>query len=220
MKHSNPSTRTRDDDRKRLVRYCAVVAPAAGITTGLFFAMQNLIAGEQIQAPDLIIYEVSPYVEQEAPEKPIPPIIRPTRPESISPPPSPPKLVTSIEAPDVPAQSYSGAAPADYGEAILDGMRPKGIGAVIDRTLQPISPPVLTYPRDAARQGLESDCDVHLRVSPRGDPYDVYAECDHPAFEKEAKRSIEKVRFAPQIRQGLPVTVTGVVYPLEFRLKQ
>lgn len=220
MTHSNPSMRTGDTDLKRLARLCAVAAPAAGITTGLFFAMQNLITGEQIQAPDLIVYEVSPYVEQEAPEKPFPPSPRPIRQEPISPPPSPPNLVTSLTATDVPAHIYRGAAPADYGEAILEGLRPKGIGMVIDRTLQPISPPVPTYPRDAAREGLQGDCVVHLKVSSRGDPFAVDAECSHPAFEKEARRSIEKVRFAPQIRQGLPVTVTGVVYPLEFRLKQ
>lgn len=220
MTSSTPLMPMAETNQKRLSRLISVALPAAGITTGLFFAMQNLIAGEAFSPPDLVVYELPPYVAQTPPPKPIPPVRKPQRPEIISPPANPPKLVNSINAPDVPIAIYGGAAPADYGEAILEGMRPEGRGMVIDRTLQPISPPVPTYPRDAARQGLQSECDVHLKVSPRGEPFDVYAECSHPAFEKEAKRSIEKVRFAPQIRQGLPVTVTGVVYPLEFRLKQ
>ena len=220
MIDSNLSKPLIETNRKRMSRMIAVAAPAAGITTGLFFAMQNLIAEDEFRAPDLIMYDLPPFVEQEAPEKPIPPTRKPKQPETIKPPPNPPKLVSSIATPDVPINLYTGAAPANYGEAILDGMRPIGIGAVIDRTLQPISPPVPTYPREAARQGLESDCNVYLKVSPSGEPFDVAADCSHPAFEKAAKRSIENVRFAPQIRQGLPVTVTGVVYPLEFRLKQ
>lgn len=220
MTHSTPSMPMAESHQKRLSRLISVALPAAGITAGLFFAMQNLIAGEDFSPPELIVYEVTPYVEQTPPPKPLPPPPKPPRPEIISPPANPPKLVNSIDAPDVPIAIYGGAAPADYGEAILEDMRPEGRGMVIDRTLQPISPPVPTYPRDAARQGLEGVCNVHLKVSPRGDPFDVYAECSHQSFEKEAKRAIEKVRFAPQIRQGLPVTVTGVVYPLEFQLKQ
>lgn len=220
MTNSTPSMPLTEPPQKRLSRLISVALPAAGITTGLFFAMQSLIAEDAFSPPDLVVYELPPYVEQTPPPKPIPVTKKPQRPEILSPPANPPKLVSSINAPDVPIEFYSGAAPADYGEAILKDMKPQVRGMVIDRTLQPISPPIPTYPRAAARQGLESDCNVHLKVSPRGEPFDVYAECSHPAFEKEAKRAIEKVRFAPQIRQGLPVTVTGVVYPLEFRLKQ
>lgn len=220
MSTSNFSLPTAETNRKRIARLLWVALPAAGVTAGLFFAMQNLIETDDFEAPTLTVYDVHPYAEQKEP----PPESRPprkiVRSEPISPPPNPPKLVSSIEAPDVPIGLYDGAAPADYGAANLDDIRPKGIGAVIDRNILPISPPVPTYPASAIRQGLEAYCEVHLKVSPKGDPFDVYAECSHPEFEKAAQKSIERVKFAPQIRNGIPVTVTGVVYPLEFRLKQ
>lgn len=220
MSHSVPSLPTTETKRKRLTRLLSVAAPAAITTAGLFFAMQSLIETDEFEAPDLRVYDVLPYAEQEPPEEPATLTRKHTRPDTITPPPSLPKLINSIDAPNLPINLYGGAAPADYGDAILDGLRPQGIGMTIDRSILPISPPVPTYPSSAIRQRLEGYCDVHLKVSPKGDPFDVYAECSHPVFENAAKRSIEKVRFAPQIRDGLPITVTGVVYPLEFRLKQ
>lgn len=206
--------------QKRMARLLSVAFPAAGVTTGLFFAMQNLIKTDDFDAPALTVYDIEAYAEQktEPPESPPPPRVINTDP--ISPPPRPPKLVASIETPDVPLGLYEGVVPADYGAANLDDIRPKGIGAIIDRSILPISPPLPTYPASAERQGLEGVCDVYLKVSPKGAPFDVDAQCSHPVFEKAAKRSVEKVKFAPQIRNGLPVTVTGVVYPLEFRLKR
>jgi len=220
MSNAGPSILVAETTQKRITRMISVAAPAAGITAGLFFAMQNLIAEDEFSAPELRVYDLKPYIDQKPPTEPTPPPPRPIRQDPISPPPSPPKLVISVIAPNVPIGTYDGAAPADYGEAILNSLRPTGIGMIVDRSLLPISPPVPTYPASAIRQGLDGDCDVHLKVSPKGDPFDVHAECTHPEFENAAKRSIEKVRFAPQIRNGMPVTVTGVVYPLEFRLKQ
>jgi len=217
---SNMQPSPLESHRKRLARLISVGLPAAGITAGLFFAMQNLIAVDDFEAPELRVYDVHPYAEQKQPPEPTPPIPKLIRQDPILSPPSPPKLTISIDAPDVPIGTYDGAAPADYGDAILNGLRPTGIGMTVDRTLQPITPPVPTYPAGAIRQGLDGYCEVHLKVSPRGDPFDVYAECSAPMFENAAKRSIEKVRFAPQIRNGMPVTVTGVVFPLEFRVKR
>ena len=59
-----------------------------------------------------------------------------------------------------------------------------------------------------------------MNVSIRGEPFDVRADCTDRVFERAAKKAVEKVKFAPQIRDGLPVMVTGVIYPLEFQLKQ
>jgi len=209
-----------ETNRKRMLRLISVIAPAAAITAGLFFAMQNLIETDEFEATALRVYHVLPYVEQETPEADIPPSRKPHRLDTISTPPSPPKLISTIKTPGLPISLYVGAAPADYGEATLDGLRPTGAGMAIDRGILPISPPIPNYPSNAIRQTLEGYCDVHLKVSPKGHPFDVYAICSHPVLKNAAKRSIEKVRFAPQIRDGLPVTVTGVVYPLEFRVKQ
>lgn len=204
----------------RVKRFLVVAMPAGAVTFGLFTAMQNLVAAESPEAEALPEYELVEFkpIEIDDPEKP--PRQPITRPDPVAPPPSPPDLVKTVENPKLPSGSYGGAAPASYGEPKLGPIVHQRTTAIIDRSLQPITPPLPQYPRNAAMNGLEGYCDVHLTVSPRGEPFNVQAECSDRVFEKAAEKSVRKVKFAPQIRDGLPVTVTGVVYPLEFRLKQ
>ena len=204
----------------RVKRFLAVAMPAGAVTFGLFAAMQNLVAADAPEADALPEYELVEFkpIEIVDPEKPRREPVTPRDP--VAPPPSPPDLVKTVDNPKLPAGSYSGAAPADYGEPELGPIVPDRAKTIIDRDIQPITPPVPQYPPKAAMDGIEGDCDVHLSVSPQGEPFHVQADCSDRVFEKAAEKSVRKVKFAPQIRDGLPVTVTGVVYPLEFRLKQ
>ncbi|MEM7638663.1 MAG: TonB family protein [Pseudomonadota bacterium] len=204
----------------RVKRFLAVAIPAGAVTFGLFTAMQNLVAAESPEAEALPEYELVEFkpIEIKDPKKPDREPI--TRQDPVAPPPSPPDLVKTVENPKLPSGSYGGAAPAEYGEPELGPIVPKRASTIIDRGMLPITPPVPQYPRKAAMDGIEGNCDVHLSVSPQGEPFHVQAECSDRVFEKAAEKSVRKVKFAPQIRYGLPVTVTGVVYPLEFRLKQ
>lgn len=203
----------------KLYRFSLVAVPAGLITVSLFATMERAVAVDDFSPPEQIAYKLDPYMEQEAITETPPPKMKPVRAPDIVPPPSAPDLVKDITFDSIPDPGYTGTRPADYGEADLGQLKPQRATSVIDRNILPITPPVPTYPARAANSGLEGDCNVYLNVSVRGEPFDIRAECTDRVFERAAMRAVQKVKFAPQIRDGLPVTVTGVVYPLEFRME-
>lgn len=205
--------------RSALRRFSVVALPASLITASLFTAMHSAVEVDDFSPPEQTPYALEAYMKPSVIEDPLPVKILPQRPDPIDPPPSVPNLVKDISIVDVPQTDYYGAAPADYGEVDLNMIKPRRATSVIDRSILPITPPVPNYPSDAATRGLEGNCDVSLSVSTRGEPFNVRADCTDRVFESAARKAVQKVKFAPQIRDGLPVTVTGVVYPLEFRLE-
>ena len=169
--------------------------------------------------PKHTVYDLEAYIDVGEPKGPDERPPKPPRPDVIDPPPQPPNLVKDIKNVDLPFNGYAGVAPPDYGDAEFAPILPERTGVIQVRDIQPITRPVPIYPPRAAANGLEGNCEVVLGVSTRGEPFNVNATCTHRLFENAARRAVEKVKFVPQIRDGLPVTVTGVVYPLEFRLE-
>jgi len=205
--------------RSSLRRLCIVAVPASVITGSLFALMQSAVEVDDFSPPEQVGYVLEPYINPPIIEDPLPEKIKPQRPDIVDPPPRAPNLVKDINVADAPQIDYYGKVPADYGDADLDLVKPRRATSVIDRTILPITPPVPNYPSAAAKRGLEGSCDVFLSVSIRGEPFNVRADCTDRVFESAARKAVQKVKFAPQIRDGLPVTVTGVVYPLEFRME-
>ncbi len=200
-------------------RFATVALPAGTMTVALFLAMQHLVQAEDVSPPKQTVYDVQAFMDVVPGPEPTRATIRLKKLDPVDPPPRPPALVKDIEIVNLSDAGYGGAAPADYGAADLEMIKPSRITSIADRTMIPITPPVPLYPRRAETLGVEGTCDVHLNVSTRGDPFDVRANCTDPVFESAARKAVQKVKFAPQIRDGLPVTVIGVVYPLEFKLK-
>ena len=204
---------------KMFIRATVVMVPAAVMTFGLFTAMRGAIASEDIAPPSQTVYELQPYLEtvEQAPPDLVNP--KPTRPEVLDPPPQIEKVRADPTKVDLSGLDYSGVRPATYDGPTIGSILPTRMPALIDKDMRPLQPPVPVYPRRAAEKGLQGDCDVYLSVSPRGEPFDVTAKCTDRLFERSAENAIKKVKFTPKIRDGLPVTVTGVVYPLEFRME-
>jgi protein TonB len=207
-------------ERTGLKRLGVVVIPAGLITISLFTVMHQLVAVDEFTPPEQTVYELQPYMEAEIAEPPARPERKLVRPDPIDPPPLPPRLVKYFSKVDLPISGYEGIAPFDYGATAFAPMLPKRVSAISVRTMQPVTQPVPVYPRRAAERGLEGDCNVYLSVSMRGEPLNVQAECTDRVFESAARKAVQRVKFVPQIRDGLPVKVTGVVYPLEFRMQQ
>lgn len=206
-------------NRSQVARLSLVAVPAGVVTVSLFVAMQSLVEVDDFSPPELPVYEL---VEFEPIKIDPPTIIRDDSHDKLKPvkaPPRTPPLVNELEIVTLASVGYSGSTPANYGEADFKPILPKRVSAIPIRDIQPITPPVPIYPRRPAELGLEGECNVYLDVSMRGDPRNVRAECSHRLFESAARKAVQKVKFVPQIRDGLPVTVTGVVYPLEFRLE-
>ena len=205
--------------RSHFKRLGAVLVPAGLMTASLFAAMQHMIAVDDFSPPEFTSYPLEPYIEADVKEDPKRPERGPTKLDPIDPPPRPPSLVKEISDVDLPISGYKGVAPADYGASDFRPILPERVSAIQVRTLQPITPPIPVYPQRAQTLGLEGDCEVSFSVTMRGEPIDVRAECSDRVFESAARKAVQKVKFVPQIRDGLPVTVTGVVYPLEFRME-
>ncbi|MEO1660602.1 MAG: TonB family protein [Pseudomonadota bacterium] len=203
----------------RWKRTLAVAVPAGAMTLALFSAMHHLVAVDDFEPPVQRAYSVEALMAQETSK----PVERPSRkvvkPKPIKAPPQPPKLIKSVNNAKVPLGTYTGGIPADYGEADFDSIKPKRASAIEFRTLEPLTPPIPVYPGSAASRGIEGSCEVYFSVSIRGEPFDVQADCTDRVFRSAAIKAVKKVKFAPKIHDGLPVTVNGVVYPLEFRME-
>ncbi|HBN94177.1 MAG TPA: energy transducer TonB, partial [Hyphomonas sp.] len=89
-----------------------------------------------------------------------------------------------------------------------------------DRTPVPVRPPLPAYPSAMAKRNVEGDCVVRFNLTARGLPFDVTAECTPSGFESEARRSVSRAEFLPQIIDGQAQESRGLTYPLEFRLNE
>lgn len=199
-------------------RLAAVAIPAGVMTLSLFAMMKSLIQVDYVAAPDQAVYELSAYIEQTDREEIIERQKKPKRPKPIDPPPMVDQLVKSVSNPSLPTNGYASVAPAVYGSPDLKILAPTRATSIIDRKIKPITPPLPIYPDSAAKRGLTGDCEVHFNVSPQGEPFSIRAQCSDRVFKRAAEKAVSKVKFAPKIHDGLPVTVTGAVYPIEFRM--
>lgn len=197
-----------------------VAAPIAAAIAYLLFGwfMPWVISGD-FEEPDLSEKRV---LEALVPQEETTEIRRsarskPRRLDSADKPPPPPELTASKSDIDLPTPTIQGQAPT---ELRLDRMSSLAIDpvAISDRDAQPISPPQVTYPQRMAERGTEGSCEVRFDVNPRGEPYNVEADCTDSGFRREAERSVSRVRFAPKIVRGQAVERRNVVYPLEFTL--
>lgn len=205
--------------RTKTRRLLGTALPAGAMTVGLFMAMDHLVKVDDFEAPELTSYKLVTF-EPIVIDPPKTPDRQPVKPiDPVAPPPSQPKLLNEVNnVKGIPAD-YQGAAP-EYAPGDVGSILPNRENTIQMRHLLPITPPVPVYPRPAISRSLEGDCEVSFSVSIRGEPFGIQADCTDRVFKSAATRAVSKVKFAPQIRDGLPVTVTGVVYPLEFRLKQ
>jgi protein TonB len=204
--------------QRALLKWIAIMSPASAITFALFVAMTRAVAVEYVEPTDLPTYDLDAYVETPRIDDPRPTIVKPIRQDVLDPPPIPKPISTKIKVDLEPIDYLPNAEPVQN-LPVLKKILSKGAAPYFDKNLRPIQHPIPVYPRKAASMGLEGFCDVSLSVTPRGDPFNVQAECTDRVFESAAERAVKKSKFTPKIVDGTPVTVVGVVYPLEFRLE-
>lgn len=202
----------------RFVKWGATTIPAGIVTVSLFVAMTQAIAVDHVSPADPTVYEVDAYVETPKLEEEWPKTIKPVRSDVLDLPPLPKPLNSKIKV-DLTPVDFTPTTEAIYKVPDLDEIAAKQTALYIDKEMRPIQHPIPAYPRKAAQDGLEGRCEDSLSVSPRGEPFNVSAECTHRVFETAAERAVKKSKFTPKFVDGTPVTVVGVVYPLEFRLE-
>ena len=200
----------------------ALRAPTAALLAlpvayGLFLMMSTLIDVKEVtlvKAPSRILGIITPNRPEpdEGTVKPHHPDI----PDATPMPPPPAKFSATKSDIDLPVIHIAGAVPA----ALRTHVTMPTINPVLvsSRGYQVIRPPMPVYPSRASARGISGSCSVAFAIDPRGKPYKVSATCTDPVFKSEAERSVLRAEFAPQLVDGQFVSVTGLEYPLDFKL--
>ena len=186
---------------------------AGAVTAGLFLLMAGLIA-EEFQPEDrtrLEAMELNPKVEDIVVMERI---IRPAIYQPIEVPPPPPVVdIAQTPRPTEPIVDMAGRKP-DFKPTEIS-FAPVTI-VESDRNVQPIHRIPPQMPPRAERSG---HCKMRFNVSAEGQPYDVTAlSCSQSLFERASVRSVQSWRYRPKVRDGRPVSRTGVETKITFNL--
>ena len=202
-----------------LTRMAMAIVVAGGVTFGLFYVMQHLVAfGDEVNLDedrsfrfvDVIedIEETPPQLKERAVEKP---------PEVEAPPPE-------IDTPEVQVEGPNtlgvGIGPANAGAGVdLQGI---DLGPSQDGDYLPLVRVQPQYPRRAQERGIEGYVIVELTVNEDGTvpPESILIiEADPKGyFERAAKKAAEKFKYKPKVVNGQPQQVSGVKYRFSFDL--
>ena len=200
------------------IRWSISVVMAAGITVGLFYFMQYLIAsGERLSDPVAIVRIVDstmPDIELEVIEE----IERPDPIEEIVP-----------EEIDVPEKQIN----LNDGPSLALSRQIVDIGDNLDLTPASISssdgeylPLVIIapqYPTRAAQRGIEGWCEVSFTVDALGNVIEdtiVVVDAEPPnIFDRSAIRAAARFKFQPRVVNGQAVEVAGAGYVFTFILE-
>lgn len=190
---------------------------AMPVAYGLFLLMNSLIQVKEITivpAASRVLDAITP--QRPDPDAPMTKRTKPTPLESATQPPPPPRASATVTDIVLPTPFVPGAVPT----GLPTHVKMPTIGPVMisSRDYQVVRPPLPVYPRRAAERGISGTCNVAFSIDPRGKPFRVSAACSDPVFVSEAESSVSKAEFAPQLVDGQFVTVTGLEYPLNFKL--
>lgn len=192
---------------------------ALPVAYGLFLMMSSLIDVKEVtlvKAPSRILDTITP--NRPDPDKPITKRTKPQMMDAALKPPPPPRLSTTHADIKIPVPDIGGAVPVSLSTRVV---MPKITPVVVSsRTYQVIREPIPVYPRQAVSRGLSGNCTVAFSIDPRGKPFHVSAACTDPVFTSEAERSVSRAEFVPQLVDGQFVSVTGLEYPLDFKLAE
>lgn len=190
---------------------------ALPVAYGLFLLMNSLIDVKEIKLEPVasrVLDVITP--QRPDPDAPITKRAKPTPLDAAMEPPPPPRASATHTDIILPTPVVPGTVP----EGLSINVKMPTIGAVMisSRDYQVVREPLPVYPRRAAAAGISGTCKVAFDIDPRGKPFHVSAACSDPVFISEAESSVSKAEFAPQLVDGQFVTVTGLEYPLDFKL--
>ncbi len=189
---------------------------AAGITGGLFYFMQNLIAtGDQLAEPVQVARVVDatmPEIEMEV----VTEIERPTPIEVIEPPP----VEVPMRGGEIDGATYGGLiTEVMIGPEVL--IPPTVVGTV-DGDYVPLVAIAPEYPPTALARGIEGWCTVQFTVDERGNVVEesiVVLEADPPnVFNRTSMRAAARFKFQPRVVDGQGVPVYGVSRRFTYNL--
>jgi periplasmic protein TonB len=198
-----------------IARYGVAIAIGAGVTFGLLFLMQLMIATgrggvsdeDKFRLVDFVRVERQRTVEtkKDKPEKPPEPEKRPDMPN-----------------PDRMDNFNSALAVSMTSPTMGSGVDVGGIGfGVSDGEYLPIVKVAPVYPARAASRGLEGYVIVEFTVTRTGTTKDVsVVESTSSLFDRAAVEAAGKFKYKPRVIDGEPVEVPGVRNKITFVLEK
>lgn len=190
------------------------ILPVAGlVTVGLFLMMRQLIdigpvVPEPVVEPPKV--EIRFDIPEPDPVRTGPEVIR-----EVEVPPRPPVIDTPRPAVDgVPTDVVWSLPPVD----------PPGVDAgeglaVIDRPPSPTLRIEPVYPAGEMSRGRNGSCTAVFDITPEGRTANLQTRnCTSRAFERATLNAVSRWRYAPQVRDGEPVTYRGATTQLVFTL--
>lgn len=201
------------------VRWAISVVMAAGITTGLFYFMQYLIAtGERLSDPVAVIR----IVDATMPDIELDVVEEIERPEPIE------EVVQ--EDVDIPDKQIS----LDSGPSIGISRQDIDIGDGLDLSPTSISSadgeqlPLVTiapqYPTRAAQRGIEGWCLVSFSIDGLGNVIEdsiVVVDAEPPnLFDRASVRAVTRFKYQPRVVDGVGVQVDGLQYVFRYELEE
>jgi protein TonB len=202
-----------------IARVIPALLAAIGITFGLFYIMQALVAfNDELtleEGEDIRFIDVVQDIEDQPPQRLERTVEKP--PEVEAPPPE-------IDVPDVQLEG-----PNDLNLSIGRANTSAGVnldaidlGPSQDGDYLPLVRVQPQYPRRAQERGIEGYVIVELTVSADGTvPPEsiIIVEADPKGyFERSARKAAAKFKYKPKVVNGTPQEVTGVKYRFSFDL--
>jgi len=197
-----------------IARYAISIGLGAGVTFGLLFLMQLLIAMGEGALTEATTYRVTDFVRVERNE-----IIetKQDKPEKPPEPETPPEMPTPNQADSFDnSMAVSMSAPSVEANLSVGGV---GFG-VSDGEYLPIVKVAPVYPARALSRGLEGYVIVEFTVTRQGTVRDVsVVESSSSLFERAAMDAALKFKYKPRVIAGEPVEVPGVQNKITFEIQ-
>jgi protein TonB len=197
-----------------IARYAISIGLGAGVTFGLLFIMQLLIATGQGALTEATTYRVTDFVRVERNE-----VVetKQDKPEKPPEPETPPEMPTPNQADNFDnSMAVSMSAPTIDANLSVGGV---GFG-VSDGEYLPIVKVAPVYPSRALSRGLEGYVIVEFTVTRQGTVRDpVVVESSSSLFERAAVEAALKFKYKPRVIDGEPVEVPGVQNKITFEIQ-
>tara|TARA_B100001540_G_scaffold176631_1_gene155926 strand:+ start:349 stop:948 length:600 start_codon:yes stop_codon:yes gene_type:complete len=194
-------------------RYATAVGVGAGVTFGLLFIMQLLIATGQNALTEAENFRLGDFVRVERNE------VIETKKEKPEKPPEPEEM-PEMPAPDLANNFDNSMAVSVSAPQISTSMNVGGVGfGISDGEYLPIVKVAPVYPARALQRGLEGYVIVEFTVTPAGTTRDAtVVESTSTLFERAAVEAALKFKYKPRVIDGEAVEVPGVQNKISFEI--
>ncbi len=194
-------------------RYATAVGVGAGVTFGLLFIMQLLIATGQNALTESENFRLGDFVRVERNE------VIETKKEKPEKPPEPEEM-PEMPAPDMANNFDNSMAVSVSAPQMSTTMNVGGVGfGISDGEYLPIVKVAPVYPARALQRGLEGYVIVAFTVTAAGTTRDAtVVESTSTLFERAALEAALKFKYKPRVIDGEAVEVPGVQNKISFEI--